>query len=252
MILPRPTDALHKAWLYRLLMGLLDDFQISEFLYFKGGTCASMLNFSDRFSVDLDFDLDPQTDKDLLRKRLHRLFEKLNLEVKDESQRALQFFLKYPSAERKRNTIKLDIIDNIVKANEYRPFYLQEIDRFATCQTKETMFANKLVTVIDRYEKSRNRTQTKKGTIAGRDIYDVHYFFSRGFGYDSEVIKERTGLGTKQYLKELRQFIEKKVTQKIVDQDLNVLLPKKKFDAIRRTLKQETLVLIGDEIKRLG
>ena len=252
MILPRPADALHKAWLYRLLIGLIDNSKINREIYFKGGTCASMLDFLDRFSVGLDFDLDGQADKVLLRRELHQLFGRLGLKIKDESQRALQFFLKYPSVPGKRNTIKLDIIDMTTKTNKYSPQYLKEIDRFMNCQTIETMFANKLVTVIDRFEKSKTRPGFVRGVIAGRDVYDVHYFFGQGFDYDKEIIKERTGLKPKDYFKKLQEFIDKKVTQKILEQDLNTLLPKKKFSLIRKVLKLEVLMFIKDEIERLG
>ena len=243
MILPRPNDALHKAWLYRLLTGLIDSPKIREQIYFKGGTCAAMLDFLDRFSIDLDFDLDPKTDRALLRQKLHSLFERLDLKIKDESQKTLQFFLKYPSPPGKRNTIKLDMIDKKLKTNKYRPQYLQEIDRFMNCQTRETMFSNKLVAVTDRYKKNR--------TLAGRDIYDIHYFFGQGFDYDKEIIQERTGVDANNYFKKLKKFIEKKVGQTVIDQDLNTLLPKKKFNLIRKVLKLEILMFLRDEIERL-
>ncbi|MEK7560763.1 MAG: nucleotidyl transferase AbiEii/AbiGii toxin family protein [Patescibacteria group bacterium] len=54
--LPHPKDAAHKAWLYRILSGVYDNAVLAKLLYFKGGTCAAMLGYLDRFSVDLDFD----------------------------------------------------------------------------------------------------------------------------------------------------------------------------------------------------
>ena len=55
--------AYHKAQLYRLLIRLLDNQKIASDIFFKGGTCSSMLGFLDRFSVDLDFDLKKGADK---------------------------------------------------------------------------------------------------------------------------------------------------------------------------------------------
>ena len=49
-------DNIHKAWLYRVLEAIASDQYLSSVLYFKGGTCASMLGWLDRFSIDLDFD----------------------------------------------------------------------------------------------------------------------------------------------------------------------------------------------------
>lgn len=242
MILPRPEDAIHKAWLYRLLINLIDDNKISSQIYFKGGTCAAMLNFLDRFSVDLDFDLKKNADKKRLRQRLRTVFEKLDLQLKYENPRALQFVVKYPQKQGS-NTISLDIIDTTIAANSYAPFYLVEIDRYANCQTIETMFAHKLVAVTDRYKKYHS--------LAGRDIYDIHYFFIHGQRYRKEVIEERTKTKTSKYLSYLSTFIYEKFTQTIIDQDLNILLPLAKFQSIRNLLKREVLMFLKDEIERL-
>jgi predicted nucleotidyltransferase component of viral defense system len=242
MIIPQPKDAVHKAWLYRLLEGLLDDNLVSENIMFKGGTCAAMLGWLDRFSVDLDFDLKKEADKKLLRKRLHNVFKKEGLALKDESRKALQFFLKYP-VKKGRNTIKLDIIDQEFAASQHKPYFLSDIDRFAVCQTKKTMFAHKLAALTDRFKKF--------GTIAARDIYDIHHFFYNGFSYNKKLLKERTGLKADLYLAFVYDFIKDKVSQKIIDQDLNVLLRPEKFKKIRKKIKQETLMFLKDEIERL-
>jgi len=236
--------AYHKAQLYRLLIRLLDNPRIASDIFFKGGTCSSMLGFLDRFSVDLDFDLKKGADKKELRQELHSIFKDLDLTVKDESKKALQFFLKYQAPSSQRNTIKLEIIDNPFDSIDYNAQYLQDIDRTAICQTLESIFANKLVALTDRHK--------KEGSVAGRDVYDIHYFFSHGFDYKKEIIEERTKKSTISYLKELRGFIDKKVTQKVINQDLNFLLPYKRFNALRKTLKTETLMLIDDEIKRIS
>jgi len=85
------------------------------------------------------------------------------------------------------------------------------------------MFANKLVAPIDRYNKHQK--------IAGRDIYDIHYFFSQGYKFKKEVIEERI-------------FIENNLNEKVLTEDLSTLLPYKKFNKIRKVLKQETLMFL--------
>ena len=236
--------AYHKAQLYRLLIQLVDNEKISTNAFFKGGTCCAMLGYLDRFSADLDFDLKKGTDKENLREEFHKVFDDLGLKVKDESQKALQFFLKYDAPPGERNTIKLEVIDNPYESIDHEPQYLEDIDRTVVCQTLESMFANKLVALTDRYQ--------KRETIAGRDVYDIHHFFSHGYDYKEAIIKERTGKDALSYLKELKEFIEDKVTQKIIDQDLNFLLSNEDFQAIRQSLKQETLMLINDEIEDLS
>ena len=245
MILPNPKEARHKAWLYRLLAGIYDDQFLASALYFKGGTCAAMRGLLDRFSIDLDFDyVAGKTEIEAVRKNMEKVFKALGLQIKEVSRKAPQYFLKYPAGPAERSTIKIDITLPPPKANKYEPIALTEIDRIVICQTIETMFANKLVALIDRFELNH--------AIAGRDIYDIHHFFMNGFGYDREVIKERRGTEAKAFFLELKKFIETKITQTIIEQDINTLLPYDKFKKIRLVLKKETLMFLNDEIKRLG
>lgn len=241
MILPKKEDALHKIQLYRLLSAILDS-RLGQFSFFKGGTCASMLGFSDRFSIDLDFDIKKIINKKMFSGQIIKIFQNLNLSIDKKSSRTFFYLLKYESSQGLRNTIKLSFIDSPYKSNIYKPFYLPEIDRYAVCQTVETMFSHKLVAVTDRYLKNK--------TIAGRDIYDIHHFFLAGYRYLDGIIEERIGKKTAEYLKELKRFIEEKISDKIISEDLSYLLPYDKFKLIRRVLKRETLMLIKDEIKR--
>lgn len=243
MIIPLPKDAIHKLQLYRLLTAILDDRMLAQKLYFKGGTCAAMLNWLDRFSIDLDFDLLDSSLHPVLRKKLHYIFKKLNLMINQQNQNALQFVLKYQSTDSFRNTLKLSIFDCHITTNSYQPFFLPEINRYAICQTRETMVANKLVSLIDRFEKYQ--------TIAGRDIYDIHYFFTQGYSYKKEVIEERRKKPVLAYLEELKEFIQKHITQTIIDEDLNYLLAYDKFKHLRLLLKPEAIILLQDEITRL-
>ena len=242
MILPNKSDAIHKAWLYRVLGEIADSGYLSGVLYFKGGTCASMLGWLDRFSVDLDFDYVVGEEKiEETRLVLRGIFKKLGLEIKDESKRGIQFFLKYENSIGHRNTLKIEASFPIFKSSKYEPKRLKEIDRIIICQTKETMFAHKLVSLEDRYKKTKH--------IAGRDIYDIHYFFMNGFDYSREVIKERTGFDKKEFFNRLTSFIDKKITDKIITEDLGPLLPNDKFNSIRKVLKRETLELIKENSK---
>lgn len=245
MILPNPKDAIHKAWLYRLLTAIYDNQILSAALYFKGGTCAAMLGFLDRFSIDLDFDYVVNIDElKEVKKNLENIFEKLDLVIKDKSQKVPQYFLKYPIDSKTRNTIKIDITFPAPKNNEYKSYRLNDIDRIVTCETIETMFANKLVALIERYEKNNS--------IAGRDLYDVHYFFLHGLKYNSPVIIERRKKDVVSFLQELVKFVQSKITENIISQDLNFLLEPKKFQQIRKILKSETVMFLKDEIKRLN
>ena len=243
MITLRPTDAIHKAYLLRTLTEIVDNPILSTSLYFKGGTCASMMGILDRFSVDLDFDLKVGVDEKELRNEFHKIFKKLGFSLDQESKNALEFFLKYQNSPNQRNTLKIDALNFIVKSNVYKPVFLPEINRTVNCQNQESIFANKMVAVKDRWD--------RKKSIAGRDIYDIHYFFLKNLKYSEQIIIERTSLQVKEYLIYLRNFINEKVNQTLIDQDLNTLLPVENFNKIRKTLKEETLMFLDNEISKL-
>ena len=98
--------------------------------------------------------------------------------------------------------------------------------------------------LIERYE--------KREAIAGRDLYDIHHFFLKGFRYNTGVIHERTGKNVPQFFADLTAFVEQHITDDIIAQDLNTLLSYEKFSQIRKILKNETLMFLRDEQKRLN
>lgn len=231
-------DALHKGMMYRLLMAIVDNTKLHSVLYFKGGTCAVLCGWLDRFSVDLDFDLSRGASKKEVRSLLTKIMQDHEFTITQQAKNELFFVLKYEAPVGKRNTMKVSVIDTFVRANRYEPQYLAAIDRYALCQTKETMVANKLVALTDRFKRYH--------TIAGRDIYDIWYFLRQGFGFDERIIIERTGKSAKLYIQELRDFITKHVTEPVITQDLNFLLPQERFRAIQKTLKREVLILLDE------
>jgi predicted nucleotidyltransferase component of viral defense system len=239
----RPEDIIHKSHLHRLLIEIVDQPLMAQTLAFKGGTCAAMLGFLDRFSVDLDFDVLKDADEATLRKVFHKVFDHLGFSVTLEFDKVLFFQLRYPSSPGRRNTLKVSAINMRVAANQYKVQNFPEIDRLINSQTIETMFANKLVAVTDRYSQHKS--------LAGRDIYDIHHFFVNGYEYRGEVIRERTGLAPGDYMVSLIDFIKKHITQTIINEDLNSLLPNKQFQKIRKILIPETLSLLTREQKRL-
>jgi predicted nucleotidyltransferase component of viral defense system len=242
MMTLRPEDIIHKSYLDRILIEVIDNPLLSQHLAFKGGTCSAMLGFLDRFSVDLDFDLLDKAQAKVLRGEFHKVFKQLGLTVAKEYDAILFFQVKYPSdGHGIRNTVKVSAHDIPVKANDYAVQYFQEIDRLMKSQTIETMFANKLVALTDRYAKYQ--------TIAGRDLYDIHHYFVQGYKYKGAVIQERTGLSSKEYISSLIGFITKHITQTVVNEDLNTLLTNENFQQIRKILIPETIAFLENEQK---
>lgn len=244
MILPRAEDAIHRSWLYKLLIEVLDNKLLANNLYFKSGTAATMLGWLDRFSVDLDFDLKMRADEKKVDQELVKIFNKLGLVIKDKSKVVPLYIVKYGDWENRRNSLKLEIVGQEIKSNVYEKYYLTDIDRWANCQTRETMFAHKLVAVMDRFE--------KHGSISGRDIYDIAYFFRQGYGFRKEVIEERRGVEVNVYLKQLLEFVEDKVTETVITQDLGVLLSGDKLAQVRKGLKSEVLMFLRERTSATG
>ncbi len=206
-----------------------------------------MRGFLNRFSVDLDFDLlSEKKEMPDIRGALEEIFVDLGLEIKDQSSNVPQYFLRYPVEDSsQRSTIKLDISFPAPKANDYEMVRLPEIDRVVQCQTLETLVANKLITVIARYERT--------GKLAGRDVFDIHHFLFNGYSYKKEVIlDQREEKSLSAFFQKLIDFIEKYVTNTLIDQDLNHLLPRDEFQKIRKVLKQETVNLLKSELEFIG
>lgn len=235
----RPEDVLHKSQLQRLLIEIIDLPELSQGLAFKGGSCAAMLGFLDRFSVDLEFDSVEGFKPEMAQKSFHQIFALLGFKVIVEFNKVPFFQVRYITLPGKRNTIKISVNTLQIKANKYKVQYFPEIDRFINSQTKETMFANKLVALKARFE--------VHNTIAGRDLYDIHHFFMQGFDYEKAVIEERTGMNVDEYLTALIEFIRKYVTQTLINEDLNSLLPNQQFQRIRKVLIPETIALLTRE-----
>lgn len=237
MILHKKTDALHLAWMYRILTAIADDALASALLRFKGGTCAAMRGIINRFSVDLNFDLIDEKEMPELSKHLEVIFKKLGLEIKDKSKIAPQYFLRYPKTdENPRNIIKIDVTFPPAQHDQYESVRFTEIDRILHCHTIPTMFAHKLIALIGRWERT--------GTLASRDIFDIHTFFIKGYEYDEKIIREIRGVDASTFLTQLCDFIKKHVTQELIDQDLNILLTPEEFQRIRKILKQEILMFL--------
>ncbi|MBU1953399.1 nucleotidyl transferase AbiEii/AbiGii toxin family protein [Patescibacteria group bacterium] len=244
MIIPRREDAIHKNWMYRVLSEIADDTTLNGLLRFKGGTCAAMRGIIDRFSVDLDFDLMDDKKIKQANSHLEKIFKKLGLQIKDHSLHVPQYFVKYDNKPGERNTLRIDVTTPPPASNDYEPVRLTEIDRIINCQTAETMFANKLVATLERYEKHKS--------IAGRDIFDIHTFYTKGLTFKEQIIVERRQTGLREFFTQLEKFIEKNITQKILNEDLNSLMEPEAFRKTRKYLKGEVMTYLKAEIKRVG
>ncbi|MBU1105017.1 nucleotidyl transferase AbiEii/AbiGii toxin family protein [Candidatus Parcubacteria bacterium] len=239
MFTPNKRDIQHKVVMFNLLNLILKDSFLAQHLMFKGGTYASLRGFLDRFSVDLDFDLPFKEEKEQIRERLYKIFKKLDLQIKDESKNYLQFFLKYDQLSFQRNTLKLEINDAPSKFNEYEKAKLLEISSYCNGHTPDTMVANKLLAAKGRYDKN--------GKISGRDFYDINYFLKQGLKVNKRVVEDISGLKYKEYIAELIDLIQNKLTIRLLNEDLNPLLPKDALNKKLPLIKDELIFVLKQE-----
>jgi len=240
MFTPDKKDIPHKVAMFNLLNQILKESYLAKHLMFKGGTYASLRGVLDRFSIDLDFDLPSKEEKDQTRVHLYKIFTKLDLQIKDESKNYLQFFLKYSTPSLERNTLKLEINDAPSKYNKYEKVKLLEINAYCNGHTIDTVVANKLLAAKGRYDK------TKK--ISGRDFYDINHFLKQGFKVNKKVVEDISGFTYKKYIEELIDLIQSKLTERLLNEDLNPLLQKRDLNQKVPLLKDELLFVLRQEV----
>jgi predicted nucleotidyltransferase component of viral defense system len=105
---------------------------------------------------------------------------------------------------------------------------------------KDYLFANKLLAL------------TLRNETAMRDIYDIHYFAKSNWDINVEVIKERTGKVTREYLADCVAFIEEVKDNQML-QGLGELVDNEKEKAwIRIHLKTDTIFMLKNYMSVLN
>ena len=167
----------------------------------------------DRFSTDLDFDLVeniPDLDEKII-KIISKYWQ-----IKAKNKIILSFW-------ENLTNIKIDVNRKIWKANKYD--YVDFFWTMIKVQNKETIFANKLVALLERF--------------TNRDIYDVYFFFKNFFDINEKVIFERTWLSLNELFKKIIEKLDKlPKNYKILDW-LWELLDEKQKDFVKNKLISE-------------
>jgi len=93
---------------------------------------------------------------------------------------------------------------------------------------------------------------TLRNETAMRDIYDIHYFAKSNWDINVEVIKERTGKVTREYLADCIAFIEEVKDNQML-QGLGELVDNEKEKAwIRIHLKTDTIFMLKNYMSVLN
>ena len=232
----------HIKIMLNILADISDNSGLAINLGFKGGTCCYFLYELDRFSVDLDFDLLDLKKKEFCFAEIDSILRKYG-ELKIEKDMLMRK-LKYAD---KMSALKIDISDRM-DINRLNKYEVKDIVAGIPLNVlrQDDIFAHKLVAVKDRFQ---NKRANKK--IANRDLYDINFFFSQKWNFNSEIIKLRTGKDVKKYFQDLFELIDKSADNKNILEGIGALIDESKRDWVKNNLKKEVLRQLAICIKSL-
>lgn len=223
----------HQLIMGQVLKDIYTDVSIGPLLGFKGGTCAYFFYNLPRFSVDLDFDLlvvNEENQKMVLEK-IVAILSKYG-QVKEQYIKRFTVFALLSYGNNDHN-IKIEInvrklVENIKEHYEIKEYL--GISMFVA--KKDYLFASKLSALT-------LRTET-----AMRDIFDIHYFAKNNWDINTEVIKERTGKITKEYLADCIAFIEKVKNNQMLQGLGELVNNEKEKEWVRTHLKTDSIFML--------
>lgn len=222
----------HETLLNKILFSIYSDKELALSLGFKGGTACYLFYNLPRFSTDLDFNLLKKDQSETVFRRIKEIIKDYGV-IKDSVIKAntIFFLLSYNS---KMQNIKIEISQRIFSDDNY------EIENYlglpVLVMAKDCIFAHKLTAVLDR----------KKP--ANRDLFDVWFFLKNNWPINKKIIKTRTGLDSKKYLKKIISYLEKH--QKInILHSLGELINDKQKSFVKYKLISELLFLLKLYVK---
>lgn len=218
----------HKLIMTQILKDIYSDVSLSSLLGFKGGTAAYLFYALPRFSVDLDFDLleNSEKNRNLVFERIHTILLKYG-EIKDEQKKFFTVFfsLSYEAGE---HQVKIEINIRETGAHYEMKSYFGIPMLVAT---KESMFAGKLVAMTQRKE------------FASRDLYDVHFFLTQRWNINMNVLSSYQVKSLKEYLEICIAFVEN-IPDNTLLAGLGELIDEKEKVFVKNKLKNDTIFLL--------
>jgi len=217
----------HKFILVNILKDVYTDTSLGPLLGFKGGTCAYLFYGLPRFSIDLDFNLLDSKKNKFVFEKVKKILKKYGEIKKAQEKRFTLFFLL--SYGIKATNIKVEI-----SKKEFPNRY--ELKNYLgipmLIMKKEDMFSHKLVALLER------------NNIANRDLFDIWFFMKNHWEFNKKLIKLRTGIDYKEYLKKCIKRI-KTVNERYILQGLGEILDEKEKNWVKKNLKREILFLLN-------
>lgn len=224
----------HKNIYIKILKDIYGDNTIGPVLGFKGGTAALLFYKLNRFSVDLDFDLLDVEKEDYVFEKIEKIISRYGT-VKTKHKKRFTLFYKLSYADRDHN-IKVEINR---RSHKSKYDVLTYLGIPMKVMVKEDMFANKLVAMCERIEKTN------------RDIFDVWFFLNNDWPINTKLVEERTGIKYSKYLKKCIKELEGMPERSILA-GMGELLDNKQKNWARENLKKDTLFLLKLTLKNLN
>lgn len=228
----------HKVHLTNILMDIYKNSFLSGILGFKGGTAGMLFYGLPRFSVDLDFDFLPNSQKDntliaTATKEIGDIVEsKYNVIDKSTKLNTLFWVLSYGKG---FSHVKIEVSTREVPYNHYtlQNYYGTSVKLI----TAPDMVAHKMVAIMDRT------------TTANKDLFDTHYFLGSKYAGDInyDIIKHRTGLEPHAFYKKLLEFLDG-VDNKNILSGLGEVLTEPQKDWAKAKLLEELKGLISRQL----
>ena len=216
----------HKNILIRILKDIYTDSSFGPFLGFKGGTAAYLFYDSNRFSVDLDFDLLNESKEQEVFKKVENIAREYG-RIKDKINKSHTLFILLSYSEEAQN-IKIEINKRCF-GSQYEVRNYLGISMLV--MKREDMFAHKLVAMTERRK------------IANRDIFDIYFFLKSDWEINREIVEQRTKENFISYLKRCIDFLEVKSERGILFGIGELIDEKQKF-WVKSKLKKETIFLL--------
>jgi predicted nucleotidyltransferase component of viral defense system len=215
---------IHRTILLQILKEIYSNSSLGPALGFKGGTAAYLFHKLDRFSVDLDFDLLDETKEDYVFEKIQTIIGEYGKIKEARHKRHTIFFLL--SYDENSQNIKVEVN----RRNFGSKYEVKSIFGISVLTMKTAdMFAHKLCALTERK--------------TNRDIFDVHFFLKHHWPLNEEIIKLRTGLPLKKYLKKCIGHLEKISDRQILN-GIGELLDEKQKAWAKTNLRKDTIFLL--------
>ena len=224
------NTAKHKNILTKILKEIFTDADIAPYLGFKGGTAAFLFYGLDRFSVDLDFDLLEESEKDAVFDRVKAILGRFG-RLKEAAKKRFGFLylLAYDNKEVGEQNVKVEInIRNFGSKYEIKPY----LGISMKVMVREDMAAHKLCAMAERIGKTN------------RDIYDVQFFLAHNWPVNKKIVEERSGGSYAGFLKEAIRALEKYPGRSILAGMGELMESEKKKAWVREKLVPDTIFLL--------